>query len=397
MANGTTQSIDNYTSGNLSGVNLTNLGTIGDQPITINKAVTLESGTPGSPITISSSSVSNVSVSIPDSTTILAPSSWDGTISPPATGTSSGTAPSGFSVGSTVVEVGSPNVVLLFDQPISVILTGVTGPVGYRPSGSSVWVPINNTCGGTYSSPTSPSFPGECFISNGTDTKIYTYHLTSFASLVAVSPPASSNNNSSSGNGGGGGGGGGGAAATTCNDAYAGGAPTLLSAKVSGPNQVTLNWSKAKDPVTHYVISYGLTPGKPLYGNPNVGGRDTTSYTVGSLSGGTTYFFRVRAGNGCNAGTYSNELSATPGGGVVSGPAAGFQAGVLGVKTEAGNVGVGEEKGQVEAVATESSQTSQVSQTPQPQAAQPSPFNIKYVVFGVIILILGFGIFKLLI
>ncbi len=117
----------------------------------------------------------------------------------------------------------------------------------------------------------------------------------------------------------------------TCSDPSAGGAPTLLSAKASGTNQVELNWSKAADPVTHYVISYGLTPSKPLYGNPNVGGKETTSYTVGSLSGGTTYYFRVRAGNGCNGGAYSNEIAASAGGRTIAGPAAGFIPGVLGV------------------------------------------------------------------
>lgn len=93
-----------------------------------------------------------------------------------------------------------------------------------------------------------------------------------------------------------------------------------------------MNWLKAIDPVTHYVVVYGLSSGNPIFGNPNVGGKDITSYTVGGLSGGTTYFFQVRAGNGCNAGPYSNELSAIAGGGVVSGPATGFTEGVLGAQ-----------------------------------------------------------------
>ena len=319
-----TQPVTSYDGGSLTNVDLTNLGNIGGQIPTVGKAVTLVSSTPGIPITIASNRVSNASVVIPNNTTILAPAAWDGTITPPAAGSSTGTAPSGFSVGGSIVEVGSSTAILLFDQPIDVVLTGVTGPVGYKAAGSNAWVQITSACGGTYASPSPPVFPGECYSSNGTDTKIHTYHLTTFASLVAAAASDSSSSGSSGGSSGGG------TSAPSCNDSAAGGAPALLSATAAGPNKVTLTWSKAKDPVTHYVISYGLTPGKPLYGNPNVGGKDTTSYTVGSLSGGTTYYFRVRAGNGCNGGPYSNEMAVRPAGAFVSTPAAGFLPGVLG-------------------------------------------------------------------
>ena len=122
---------------------------------------------------------------------------------PPVAGTASGTAPAGFSVGSTVISVGSSSGTLVFDNPVTLLLTGVTGAVGYKPSGSDTWLQITNTCGGTYTTPTPPTFPGECAISNGTDTKIVTYHFTTFGSLTVVS---------SGGGSGGGGGGGGGAA-----------------------------------------------------------------------------------------------------------------------------------------------------------------------------------------
>lgn len=317
------QPLNSYDGGNLSNVDLTNLG--------VSQGVTLSASAPGSSITINNSSLSNVSIVIPDNTTILAPASWDGFLTPPVTGTNTGSAPSGFSVGNTAVEVGSSLATLLFDQPVDVVLAGVTGPVGYRPAGSSAWVRITNACGGTYANPASPAFPLECYITNGTDTKIHTWHLTTFASLVAVTASGISGSSSGSGDSSGGGGG-----APGCNDAAAGGAPVLLSAKSSGPNKVILTWSKAKDPVTHYVISYGLNPGKPLYGNPNAGGKDTTSYTVGSLSGNTTYYFRVRAGNGCNGGPYSSEVAVRPTGGFISTPAAGFAAGVLGTTKTVG-------------------------------------------------------------
>lgn len=182
------QSVAGYSGGSLSNVDLTDLGIIGGQPFVVDKAVTLVSSTPGNPITINSNSVANVSITIPDNTTILAPSSWDGFIAPPAAGANTGTAPSGFSVGNTVVEVGSSTAILLFDQPIDVVLTGVTGTVGYKSAGSTAWVQITNVCGGTYANPTAPAFPGECYISDGANTKIHTFHLTSFAALVANTP-----------------------------------------------------------------------------------------------------------------------------------------------------------------------------------------------------------------
>lgn len=120
--------------------------------------------------------------------------------------------------------------------------------------------------------------------------------------------------------------------APVCNDQKPGSAPVLLSA-VAGFNSVTLTWSKSSDPVSYYLVTYGTSSGSQAYGNPNVGGSSTTSYTITNLSGGATYYFKVRAGNGCATGEFSNEASAAPNGGFVAGVAPGFSAGVLGAST----------------------------------------------------------------
>ncbi|KAG2478596.1 MAG: hypothetical protein NPMRTH1_400004 [Nitrosopumilales archaeon] len=189
---GITKVLSSFTSGTLTGVDLTTTKTVGDKAVLVKKAVKLESGTDNKPVIIKNVALPSVSVSIPDGTTILGPDEWTGTIQPPKTGSSSGTAPSGFSVGNTVIEVGSPDVVLLFDNPVDVLLSGVTGNVGYKPAGSSTWIQITNVCGGTFDSPDDPVFPGECFISNGVDTKIFTYHFTTFGGLDAIAKKSGS-------------------------------------------------------------------------------------------------------------------------------------------------------------------------------------------------------------
>jgi len=155
--------------------------------------VTLNSGTDDKPIVLTNSNLSGVSASIPDGTKITGPADWNGIIIPPTFETPSGNAPAGFSVGNTVIYVGSSQGKLTFSNPVTLLLSGVTGAVGYRPFGlDTTWVQIIDACTvGSYDSPTGAVSPGECAISNGTDTKILTYHFTSFGSLVATPTPVS--------------------------------------------------------------------------------------------------------------------------------------------------------------------------------------------------------------
>jgi hypothetical protein len=122
--------------------------------------------------------------------------------------------------------------------------------------------------------------------------------------------------------------------APTCNDTAPTSIPQNFSA-TSGQNSVTLRWDKPGGVFTYYLIAFGDNQNADKYGNPNIGGPDTISYTVNGLSSGTTYYFKIRTGNGCAPGNFSNILSATPGGQVLQNPIIppGFQEGVLGVET----------------------------------------------------------------
>ena len=105
----------------------------------------------------------------------------------------------------------------------------------------------------------------------------------------------------------------------TCSAAKPGSAPYILFAS-PGNNSVTLTWTKATNPVTKYLVAYATTADAMQYGNPDVGGPDTTFYTVKGLSGGTRYYFKVKAVNGCMPGDFSNVLAAVSTGNVITAP-----------------------------------------------------------------------------
>jgi len=125
-----------------------------------------------------------------------------------------------------------------------------------------------------------------------------------------------------------------GVSSPVCTDIAPASAPVLTNA-VAGINSVTLFWNEANGPLTYYLIAFGTQPGVSLYGNPNIGGLGTTSYTVTNLSAGQLYYFKVRAGNGCMPGSFSNELSAVPlGTSLATSPPPGFEPGILGETTD---------------------------------------------------------------
>jgi len=67
------------------------------------------------------------------------------------------------------------------------------------------------------------------------------------------------------------------------------------------------NW---QTPVDHFVLEYGTSSNNYQFAAGNIGGKEINSYTVNYLNPNTTYYFRIRAGNGCAVGSWSNEISA---------------------------------------------------------------------------------------
>lgn len=60
---------------------------------------------------------------------------------------------------------------------------------------------------------------------------------------------------------------------------------------------------------SHYIM-YGTESNSNQFGSGNIGGSSLLTYKVSSLQPSTRYFFKVRAGNGCATGDWSNEISA---------------------------------------------------------------------------------------
>ena len=132
------------------------------------------------------------------------------------------------------------------------------------------------------------------YSSNGTDT-------INTATTTTTSNSNSSSSNSSS------------TSAPSCGDQAPGAkAPWLYGAIAQDFGSVLLYFTEADNPVSKYVLEYGTKSGDYPYGVQDMGVniRGQMTYLVKSLSPNTTYYFKVRGGNGCATGTWSNEISA---------------------------------------------------------------------------------------
>jgi len=99
----------------------------------------------------------------------------------------------------------------------------------------------------------------------------------------------------------------GGGDATGCT----GGPPAPVSSADSGagPTSFTANWVASSGATTYDLdVSTSSSFSSFVLGNQNVG--NVTSYAVTGLACGTTYYYRVRAGDGCGASGNSGTITA---------------------------------------------------------------------------------------
>lgn len=85
--------------------------------------------------------------------------------------------------------------------------------------------------------------------------------------------------------------------------------PWIWQITPNGKDSITLYFTNWSSNVDHFALEYGTAPNNYQYAAANIGGGGVTSYTVNYLQPNTSYYFRIRAGNGCAVGSWSNETS----------------------------------------------------------------------------------------
>ena len=70
-----------------------------------------------------------------------------------------------------------------------------------------------------------------------------------------------------------------------------------------------LHFTPVSNNLSYYYVAYGLSPGSEEYGVSFPAGLSTgaVTYTINSLNPNLTYYFKVRGGNGCAPGGWSNN------------------------------------------------------------------------------------------
>lgn len=86
--------------------------------------------------------------------------------------------------------------------------------------------------------------------------------------------------------------------------------PWLYGALAEGRDQIRLYFAPGDEPFNNYTIQYGTEAGNYPYGAVDIYDKEMRTLVVDELKPNTRYYFRIRSGNDCAPGEWSNELSA---------------------------------------------------------------------------------------
>lgn len=128
--------------------------------------------------------------------------------------------------------------------------------------------------------------------------------FTLFGQLQSNSNSGNSSNNSSSGT----------SNNSGCSEAKPSSAPDLFEIDTA-KTAASLYFAPAGNPNNKYYIAYGLNQNAEMYGvefNQNYSS-GAIKYNIDHLKPNTTYYFKVRGGNGCTAGDWGKIVAATTG------------------------------------------------------------------------------------
>jgi len=132
-----------------------------------------------------SSTTVNYTAIIPDNTTIVGGTSWDGKVILPIVNATTFTAPSGTT--NIVVELGS-STELNFSKAVKIVISGMGGKKAAWSRGSTTLTDIATLCDAITTQPTNihpNTSPRECYTTSANnDLVIWTYHFTSFAAYT---------------------------------------------------------------------------------------------------------------------------------------------------------------------------------------------------------------------
>lgn len=167
--------------------NISGTLSIGEENLTIQKGVMLESGTDDSGMTLKNTDYysGEIYAIIPDETIFLGTTNFTGIIEPTISlSNPEGNAPEGYDFDTPRFEIGDTSSTIIFNKPVTIIINRKIEAMSFKPVAEDEDWTLMSPCEGNYENPTIPDFPGECFKNDGTsESKIITYHFTQFSDL----------------------------------------------------------------------------------------------------------------------------------------------------------------------------------------------------------------------